>query len=201
MRQLYWQAADGRGAAELLAPGDQDRMPDSVSGRMLAFEEVDPKTSADLFTLSLDDRTVQVLLKTSFDESGARFSPDGRLVAYQSNQSGRWEVYVQAYPTDDRRTQVSFDGGTRPLWLPGGDGLVYLRGMDLMTASLTTAPALRAAPARRVASLGALDTLLDVAPDGRLLLLRRESLSPATRLGLFINWFEEVRRLKARSAQ
>jgi Tol biopolymer transport system component len=86
--------------------------------------EVDPKTSADLFTLSLDDRTTHVLVKTPFDESGARFSPDGRLVAYESNQSGRWEVYVQAYPTDGRRTQASFDGGTRPLWLPSGHALV-----------------------------------------------------------------------------
>jgi hypothetical protein len=70
-----------------------------------------------------------------------------------------------------------------------------------MTASLTTAPTLRAGPGRRVASLEPLDTLLDVAPDGRLLLLRRESLPPATKLGLFINWFEKVRRLKARSGE
>jgi Tol biopolymer transport system component len=200
-RQLHWQAADGSGGPERLASGDRDRTPDSVSGRVLAFEEVDPKTSADLFTLSLDDRTIHVLVKTPFDESGARFSPDGRFVAYQSNQSGRWEVYVQAYPTDGRRTQVSFDGGIRPLWLPSGHELVYMQGPDLMTASLTTAGALRAGPARRVASVGPLDTLLDVAPDGRLLLLRRESLPPATRIGLFVNWFEEVRRLEVRSAE
>jgi hypothetical protein len=201
VRHLYWQAVDGSGAPERLASGDRHRTPDSVSGHVLAFEEVDPRTSADLFTLSLDDRTIRVLVKTPSDESGARFSPDGRFVAYQSNQSGRWEVYVQAYPPDGHQTQVSFDGGTRPLWPPRGHELAYLHGLELMTASLTTAPALRAGPARRVALLESLDTLLDVAPDGRLLLLHRESAPPPTRLGLFVNWFEEVRRRQARSAE
>jgi Tol biopolymer transport system component len=198
-RTLYWQAADGSGNAERLTASDRDQFPDSVSGRVLAFEELDPKTSTDLYTLSLDDRPTQVLLKTPFDEGAARFSPDGRFIAYQSNQSGRWEVYVQAYPWDGRRIQVSFDGGLHPIWMPRGHELAYLRGRDLMTVTLETAPGLRPAPSRRVSTLEPADTLLDVAADGRLLLLRRDSLPPATRLGLFLKWFEEVRRLTARA--
>jgi eukaryotic-like serine/threonine-protein kinase len=198
-RNIYWQAADGSGSAERLTASDQDQFTNSVSGRVLAFEELDPKTSTDLYTLSLDDRSTHVLLKTPFNESSARFSPDGRFIAYQSNQSGRFEVYVQAYPSDGRRIQVSFDGGVGPIWMPRGHELAYLRGRDLMTVTLTMAPDLRPGPPRRVSTLGPADILLDVAADGRLLLLRRESQPPATRLGLFFNWFEEVRRLTARS--
>lgn len=199
-RNIYWQAADGSGKAERLTTSDQDQFPDSLSGRVLLFEQVDPKTATDLYTFSLDDRSIQVLLRTPFDERSARFSRDGRSIAYQSNRSGRWEVYVQAYPSDGRRIQVSFDGGIDPVWMPRGHELAYLRGRDLMLVTLETAPELQVGTPRRVSTLGPADMLLDVTRDGRLL-LRRESVPPATRLGLFVNWFEEVRRLEARSGE
>jgi Tol biopolymer transport system component len=191
LRRLFWQAADGSGTPELLSQGTKDEIPASISGRMLVYEDLDPTTKNDLWIMSLDDRKPHALVRTPFDESGARFSPDGRWIAYQSNQSGEWEIYVQAYPASSGRLQVSQGGGLRVLWQPDSRSLMYLRGNDVMSVSIS--PAGPGAPVR-LFGLELSDVALDVMHDGRLLVLRRRLPPPPRSLTVVFNWFDQVRR-------
>jgi len=81
------------------------------------YYEIDPKTQRDLWLLPLDgDRKPVPFLKTGFNEWQGVFSPDNRWIAYSSDDSGRYEIYVQPYPTTGAKWQVSRDGGTWPRW-------------------------------------------------------------------------------------
>lgn len=107
-------------------------------------------------------------------------SPDGRWLAYESNESGRLEVYVQGYPSPTARIQVSRDGGAWPTWSKRGDALYFAAGGAIMSSAITTQPALGSAPPRTVASDPLLPRavaggrLFDVAPDGRILAIRED---------------------------
>jgi eukaryotic-like serine/threonine-protein kinase len=199
-RNIYWQAADGSGAPERLTTSTQDQLPDTVAGRQLVYESYDPKTLVDLWTLSLDDRVPHVLLQTPFNETAARFSPDGRWLAYQSDQAEPPEVYLQPMPSTGRRWQVSVGGGTRPIWLPGGRELAYLKGRDVMTATLTLGPTVAIGVPVKLFTLTPDDTLLDVTRAGRFLVVRQDHAVPQSP-DIVVNWFAEVRRLTAGAAQ
>ena len=86
--------------------------------------------------MSLDGRaTEEVLLQTTAAELNAEISPDGHWLAYQSNESGQYEIYVRPFPNvNDRRSLVSTSGGTRPAWARSGRELFYLDGKGLLTA-------------------------------------------------------------------
>ena len=79
---------------------------------------------------------LQPLLQSSVDEVAPIVSPDGRWLAYVSNESGRAEVYVRAFPGMGGRVQVSVDGGTEPVWSPRGDALYYRSGYTMVAAAL-----------------------------------------------------------------
>ena len=101
----------------------------SPDGQLLAFVEVNPTTGYDIWVLRLGDpsagsgqvRKAQPFLRTPFNESVPRFSPDGRWLAYVSDESGRWEIYVQPYPGPGGKWQISTEGGTEPVWNPMGE--------------------------------------------------------------------------------
>ena len=113
---------DGSGKAERLtqSPNRQGADSQSPSGDTLLFVEIDPSTGADIWELSLSRKESRPLLKTRFDESGAVFSPDGHWIAYESDESGQLEVYVQAYPVTGVKRQVSLEGGESPILEPHG---------------------------------------------------------------------------------
>jgi hypothetical protein len=91
--------------------------------------------------LSLDgDRKPRPLVQTKFDEGSAKFSPDGKWVAYSSNESGRPEVYVTPYPGPGARIPISPDGGTDPVWRRKGGELFYRNGDKMMAVSLVDRP-------------------------------------------------------------
>ena len=194
-RRLYSQPADGTGEPEVLTSSNHDEIPTAISGRVLAYEVLDRTTKNDLWVLTTDDRTARVLVNTPFDEMGARFSPDGRMIAYQSNQSGAWEIYVQAYPTSAGQLQVSKGGGVRAEWQPDGRSLVYLKGTDVMSVAIPPGAAGDPGLPTRLFSLEADDLFFDVLRDGRLIVLRRRAPAAITSLGLIVNWFDHVRRL------
>src|SRR5262249_41768225 len=99
----------------------------SADGRFLLIGVSDPKTRNDLWVLPLDgSRNPKPLLQTPFNEWEARISPDGRFVAYTSDESGRAEVYVRPFPSMAEKWQVSTHGGTKPLWRRDGKELLYL---------------------------------------------------------------------------
>ena len=126
---LYWQATDGSAEAERLTTSELRQEPTSWSpdGKLLAFNQFHPDTGADVWVMSLDDaRSPEPLLRTAFQEQWAVFSPDGRWLAYQSDESGKDEVYVQPYPPSGIKWRVSVDGGTLPQWNPIGGELFFV---------------------------------------------------------------------------
>ena len=99
----------------------------SPEGRYVIYEEADSKTGNDLWILPMSsDKKPSEYLRTPFNERQARFSPDGRWVAYSSNESGRAEVYVQSFPQPGSKWQISTDGGSQPRWRADGKELFYL---------------------------------------------------------------------------
>jgi Tol biopolymer transport system component len=101
----------------------------SLDGRWFLFQHTDPVTLSDIWVAELSDPKPQPFVKTTAQESYAKFSPDGKWVAYQSNDSGRFEVFVRSFPDGDRVVRVSTDGGIEPYWSSSGSELFY-RGLD-----------------------------------------------------------------------
>jgi len=123
------KAVGGTGEPEILLQADGLQSPSSWSpdGKHLLYFNLDPETSFDVNVLPLeDDQTARPFIKTPFVELRSRFSPDGRWVAYQSNESGRFEIYVQAFPGPGGKWQISTAGGQEPQWGPDGCELLYL---------------------------------------------------------------------------
>jgi serine/threonine-protein kinase len=123
---LYWQRADGTGEVQRLTEQNADQYPASFhpSGKFLAYFEFDPKTNFDLMILPIDGDEAagfkpgqpQVFLKGQFVESTPMFSPDGRWIAYMSNESARLEIYVRPFPGPGGKWQVSTGAADDPLW-------------------------------------------------------------------------------------
>ncbi len=129
---LYAQAADGTGAAMRLSDGGNTQAPDAITpdGAFLIGREVRPATKADIVRFPMDGSgagSPDVLVDTRFDEWNADVSPNGEFIAYQSNEAGRLEVYVQRYPRlAGGRWQVSLSGGSQPQWTRDGRELIYV---------------------------------------------------------------------------
>src|SRR5262249_23266240 len=126
---LYQKLATGSGNDELILKSDQDKIPSdwSSDGRFLIFRSMDPKTIQDLWILPLSgDRKPTPFLQTPFQEAIARFSPDGKWVTYQSNESGHTEIYVQPFPPTGGKWQVSVNGGTISNWRGDGKELFFM---------------------------------------------------------------------------
>jgi len=142
---LYQRAADASGPDKLLLKLDAQPIlfPSdwSADGRFLAYYRTDPKTQLDIWTVSLgadrasigsgrsdspERRNPVPFLHADFNESQGQFSPDGRWMAYVSDESGRQQVYVQSFPTLGGQRQISTEGGTQPRWRRDGKELFYL---------------------------------------------------------------------------
>jgi Tol biopolymer transport system component len=199
-RNLFWQTADGTSAPERLmpdTPSDQYAEAWSPNGRVLVFSQSDRGTDSALWTISVDDRNVRRLHDTTTPERAATISPDGRWIAYESDASGRREIYVQAFPGPSRTWQVSLDGGRIPVWSPNGRELFYRRGVSMMAADITEGPELRVGTPKQLfaaANWWGGRPQFDVAPDGRFVLINFE-LARITQLALVQNWNEELKRL------
>jgi len=143
--KLFWQLADGSGNPEPLETGTGEalRNPSSWSpnGQLLAFVETGPTTGEDIWVLQLSDHKAQPLVRTPATESAPQFSPDGRWLAYMSDASSRFEIYVQPYPGSGGKRQITTDGGTEPVWNRNGRELFYRSGSKMMAVDITTEPA------------------------------------------------------------
>ncbi len=135
--QIYQMLASGVGQEELLLKSDVPIRPDSWSadGRFILYGRLDPKMRGDLWVLPLEgERQPFLFLQTPFAEQTPRFSPNGRWVAYTSNDQGRDEVYVQTFPAAGGKWQVSINGGLLPHWRSDGKELFYLSGDNKLMA-------------------------------------------------------------------
>ena len=195
-RNIYWKNADGTGAEDRLTTGGNMQIPLSWSreGNFLAFSEINSTTGQDIYTLRLDgDEGQKSFLNTSFNEFDGRFSPDGRWLAYFSNETDRDEVYVQPFPGPGPRERISIEGGTAPRWASSGRELFYRNGDKMMVVDIQTEPTFKAGTPRLLfeGQFGA----WDVAPDGQRFLMVQsvEPEQPPTKIHLILNWFEELK--------
>jgi len=209
---MWWMPVDRSAPDERLTSigANQDPVSWSPDGRFLAFNQMTPQTASDVFVISVDgDRKPHAVVETKFVEGSAKFSPDGKWLAFCSNESGRPEVFVQAYPSG-ARIQISTDGGTDPVWARSGKELFYRNGNKMMVVGVTLQPFRSSRPrlvwegeyAHGLSSTcgppGPFSSNYDVTPDGQRFLMIQEQESPelvSTRVQVVLNWPEELKRL------
>ncbi len=201
---IYWQPADGSGGLERLTTSEYARVPMSWSanGQLLAFVEINPTTGYDIWVLQLTDRKAQPFLQTPSNESAPRFSRDGHWLAYVSDESGRYEVYIQPYPGPGGKWQISTEGGTEPAWNPNGRELFYRGGDKMMAVEIATQPSFSAGKPKMLFERPYVPTpgtfpFYDVSPDGQRFLMLKPSEQGAaspTQINVVLNWFEELKR-------
>jgi serine/threonine-protein kinase len=202
---LYWTRADGSGDAERLtdSPNFQTGNSFTPDGAFLVFHEQKPELSYDLMALPLDgDRKPEDFLSTPFGEGEPELSPNGRWVAYMSNESGTFEVYVRPFPQRAGKWQISTGGGIYPRWSRDGRELYYRTERGLMVVSVETGGDTFRADKPETLFEGNFVYLgssgdYDVHPDGRFVMLQSEELEDMTEhshITMVTNWFEELRR-------
>jgi serine/threonine protein kinase len=139
---LWWQPVDGSGAAEILLerPGGVQEGAITPDGRTLIYRTIRPTTGRDILARPLSgDTTSQVIVGTNASESHIAVSSDGRFVAYQSDESGKTEVFVRALQGPGVRWQVTNDGGSSPVWSRDGRRLFYASEGTIASARISTA--------------------------------------------------------------
>jgi len=203
---IYWQLADGSGWLERLNTSEYSQVPSSWSadGQLLAFIEINPTTGYDIWVLRMGDRRARPFLRTPFTEGAPQFSPDGRWLAYTSDESGRLEVYVQPYPGPGGKWQISTDGGTEPVWNRNGRELFYRSGDKMMAVDIATQPSFVAGKPRMLfQGQYVLNTppssipFYDVSADGQrflMLMPSEQGQAAPTQINVVLNWFEELKR-------
>jgi len=205
---LYWRLADGTGQAEALLREPPKNNSGALvingftpDGKWLLYSSGVP---SDIMALPIEgSRTPKpVLTNTQYAERSASISPDGRFIAYQSDESGAFQVYVRPFPdVDQGRWQISSSGGTLPLWAPTGKELVFSDSENrIISVPVTTQPTFafgRPVPLVNFSDRPAsVYRNYDFAPDGsRLVLVKDPSRSRgSTQFVVTLNWFDELRR-------
>ena len=200
--------ADAAGSEQLLLTGDQSKSATDWSrdGNYLLYSSVDPKSNSDIWAMRMNgDRPSEgsgrpepvegrkpfPVVQTDFQEGGAVFSPDGRWIAYQSNKSGRPEIYLQPFPGPGAEVQVSTTGGSLARWRRDGKEIFYIGPDDrLMAVSIRPAPTGSTPELATPVTLFQANTdNYSVAPDGQRFLLYLTSTPPITTpLSVILNW-------------
>ncbi|MEO8453420.1 MAG: hypothetical protein ABI647_26795, partial [Gemmatimonadota bacterium] len=194
---FWWQPADGSGPATKAGdaphnPWNIDLAPD---GHTVVFNAV-YRGSFNLETFALDSTKAERELAASPAlEALGRFSPDGRAVAYASDESGRFEIYVRPFSEEGGRVQVSVEGGNRPVWSRDGTRIFYRANNRMMAATIVQKPVLSVG-SRETLFEGEYEREFDVSPDGRRFLMVK---SESSGIGLVVipNWLTELRQLTA----
>jgi Tol biopolymer transport system component len=205
---LYRRPADGRDVEERLTASPHQKVPITVSpdGAWLAYFDVDPVSLTDIWLLDLSKVTpgsapssanARPFVKTAAAESYAAFSPDGKWMAYQSNESGRFEIYMRSFPDGERVFRVTADGGISPLWSPDGKDLFY-RGLNnqMMAVQVTPGGSFTGGTPRALFNAVTYESNYGISPDGKRFLMMpliATELS-ATRVNIVLNFLTELRQ-------
>jgi serine/threonine-protein kinase len=199
---IFWRPADRSSERQRLLVKDHQIFPCSWSpdGQLLAIYESTPG-GWDISIFNLKTKELQPYLASRFNEWGPAFSPDGRWIAYTSDESGQYEVYVQSWPLSGGKWQVSTTtgGNEEPVWSKNGRELFYRNGRRWMAVPISASPTF---------SFGAPQLLFQgdyvnvagleygASLDGkRFLVLQPTDSSPPKELHVVVNWFEELKRL------
>jgi serine/threonine-protein kinase len=205
---LYKRAADGSGNVERLTQSAESQAPTFVlpDGSGIVGFEITPKTAADLLWFRRPGQPPETLIQTRFIEENAELSPNGRYLAYQSNDSGRFEIKVRPFPNiNEGLWQVSTNGGTRPSWARNGREIFYLDPTNRLCATPVDAsgPTFSSGNPARIFESSYAPPLndprtYDFSGNGdRFLMIKENTRSdgsaPRPRLVVVNNWFEELK--------
>ncbi len=193
-------AADGSDSGTTIRPAEADQIPWDITpdGLQLVTNRVTPRSRRDLWIVPLEKAAEPIpYLRTNADEDAAAVSPDGRWLAYVSDETGRDEVYVRSFPRPGAAIRISEAGGKEPRWAPGGRELFYRTGTGMLAAEVTRTPSMRVVRRRRlfddapyVAALNG--AIYDVHPDGRRFAMIRRGTERAD-IVIAEHWFEGPR--------
>jgi Tol biopolymer transport system component len=199
---LYRKPNDSTSAEELLLADERVKMPVSVSrdGRFLLYDTVSTETGGDIWVLPLDaPAKTAPFIRTSYFERFAQFSPDGKWVAYASDDSGTTEIYLRAFPGGQTQVRVSASGGDAPRWSRDGKRLFYYSSGKMMAANVKEADA--TLEVTSVTPLfdcrppeGFRRMFYDVMPDGRFLMMTSTAGTLPASLTLTVNWPQFISR-------
>ena len=202
-RNVWVKAVDGTRDERQLTHGEHVHTPLSWSpdGKTLLYYELHPVTGSDLWAVSVADGKAQPLVTSALGQWAAQWSPDGRWIAYSSDESGREEVYVLPFPLTGQRWRVSTDGGGEPLWSRDGRELFYRGGGRVWTATVGAGSIFSAGSPRPLFA----DTFVEspntvtsysVTQDGSRFLFAQfvQPDPPITQIQLVVNWFAELHR-------
>ena len=203
---IYRMPADGSSTPERLTTNENAEWPGSWSsvGEELAFTEADPETGYNLMTIDVhDDHQPHAFLQTPANEYGPTFSPDGRWLAYGSDESGRQEIYVRPFPGPGGKTQISTEGGFEPVWSRNGRELFYRNGDKMMAAAVETTPTFAASKPNMLfeqhfeKGVFPFEANYDVSPDGQrfLFVMSPEGETAPMQINIVLNWSDEVHGL------
>jgi serine/threonine protein kinase/Tol biopolymer transport system component len=190
---IFRKPWDGGGAEERLSNGlsVSDMTSYSPDGKAIAFVQ-----NGDIWMLPLEgDRTPAPFLHTPASEATPRFSPDGRWLAYSSNESGRDEVYVVPFPKGSGKYQVSSGGGIFPLWTSDGKELCFVKGSAIMAVQITGTSPFDYSAQRKLVTLPPSTFLADITPDGQQFIIEtfRSQAVAQTSLTVVLEWFDELK--------
>ncbi|HYE87454.1 MAG TPA: hypothetical protein VEA16_13925, partial [Vicinamibacterales bacterium] len=192
---LFIKPVDGGGDAAPLLASPWNQFPTSwmPDASRLAFTEFQPVTGADIWVLDVDTRTRAPLVRTLFDETWARFSPDGRWIAYMSNESGRWEIYARGVDAGAPRIRISQNGGVWPCWSLDGRTIYFSASGQTRAVSLQVSDRLIASAPMIVPGADAM-VLAGGGSAGDRLLVRQAAAPAAGRaeLRVVLEWFSEL---------
>jgi len=218
---LWWIRADGAGDAHYLTDSNSSQFAGSwrPDGKVLALRQFSLDTGYDIMTLPVEGDEKSgwkpgkpiPFANSTFDERSPAFSPDGRWLAYMSNESGGYEVYVRPFPGPGGKWQISTGGGVIPKWSRDGKELFYRTADDkIMVATYTaSADSFRADKPQlwspgQFTDLG-LNSNFDVYPDGKRFAVLKASgtgqAAASNRVNFIVNFFDEVRRRTATQAK
>lgn len=197
--QLHTVPTDGSGKVMRLESSALARHPDGSSpDGSIVFHEHYPDRRSDLWVLEMEKGEERPFLQTEFNERLADVSPDGRWLAYTSDESGQDEVYARPYPDGGAKVVISTGGGRNPLWSSDGDELFYRDRDRLLAVSCREVGG--ALEAGRPLELFQSDILFadwsyDVAPGGERFLVVASEVKTRWQVNVVLNWFQELKRL------
>lgn len=203
---LFRKRSDGTGPEELVFANEYIQQPKcwTADGRNLIYTEgINPETGMDIYMLEIDEDSIPVpLLNTRYYETEPMLSPDGKWLAYVSDESGREEVFVRSFPELEEKTQISIDGGLEPLWSPDGNTIYYrdVTGVQLMSVDFKASSEIEIGLPQLIfsgsfmGSSGPWGRNYDISPDGQyfVMIAVEETASEATQINVILNCFEEL---------